>query len=143
MFLKLKSIILLGLLFTGNPVLAQEIGFLQKGSYVLKSGDKAVCHDFRVLQNKKGVFFGQYSFSLRSEEVSMPSDENPNCVIKESNKRDESNPRQVILTLSNKEICGGKVKSSFASKATISRGEIRVRHQIDNTEPYECLWIKK
>jgi hypothetical protein len=26
---------------------------------------------------------------------------------------------------------------------TVSRGEIRVRHQIDNTEPYECLWIKK
>lgn len=121
---------------------------LEIGTYQLLSGDKELCgKKVEISKNDlkgKTLFIGSlYSYELKNSQYQIESDIDPECEFKETNTREDVGNNRVVLIRINKELCKGNMRSTITSTATLTPGEIEVRHEIDSAEPYTCRWQKK
>ena len=149
MFLDFKKLaVIFAGIFISASGYAAGIDALDAGEYKLKSGDKELCAEsFEIsakqLKSSNLIIAGVYMFELKSGNTETVSDLDAHCVFKEKSLREDTGVTETKLKRVNQELCSGKVKSLTTSQATITRGEIRVLHKVDNAEPYECVWKKK
>lgn len=145
MFLNFKTLFALALTLLSTPSsFAQKISILEAGSYELVSGEKRLCGDFSLSErdiNARTLTVGNlYNFEKSNSSHNIESDIDPSCEFREQNKRTEVSSQEVVLTRINAELCKGKLRSKTVSKVLIRPQEIQVQHQVDNADPYSCVW---